>query len=45
MIPREKISADIDTQADAMLGGPKRDVSARSGFRFPARVKEQPARA
>jgi len=45
MFPREKISADFDTLADRLLGGPKRDVSARAGFRFPARVKEQPARA
>jgi len=45
MFPREKISADFDTLADRLLGGPKRDVSARTGFRFPARAKEQPARA
>ena len=45
MFPREKISADFDTLADRLLGGPKREVSARTGFLFPVRSKEQPARA
>jgi pilus assembly protein CpaE len=45
MFPREKITADFDTLADRVLGRQKAEVSGRSGFRFPARVKEQPARA
>jgi len=45
MFPREKITADFDTLADRLLGRQKPEVNGRSGFRFPARVKEQPARA
>ena len=45
MFPREKISADFDTLADRVLGKQKSEGNARSGFRFPARIKENPARA
>ena len=44
MFPREKITADFDTLADRLLGKEKVDGNARSGFRFPSRVKE-PVRA
>ncbi|MEX1170359.1 MAG: AAA family ATPase [Chloroflexota bacterium] len=45
MFPREKISADFDTLADGLLGKQKPEGSVRGGFRFPARIKENPARA
>jgi len=45
MFPREKISADFDSLADRLTGTQKSEGNARAGFRFPARAKEQPARA
>ena len=44
MFPREKITADFDTLADKLIGPPKTEANARSGFRFGSRAKE-PARA
>ena len=45
MFPREQISAEFDALADRLLGGQRPPATVRPGFRFPARVKEQPARA
>lgn len=45
MFPREKITADFDILADRLVGNTKPEDSARSGFRFGSRVKEQPVRA
>jgi pilus assembly protein CpaE len=45
MFPREKISADFDILADKLLGKQKSESGALGGFRFPARVKGNPARA
>jgi pilus assembly protein CpaE len=45
MFPREKISADFDTLADKLLGKQKSESGVLGGFRFPARVKGNPARA
>ena len=45
MFPREKITGDFDILADRVLGRGKAEVNGRTGFRFPVRAKEQPARA
>jgi pilus assembly protein CpaE len=45
MFPREKVTADFDLLADQVLGRRKPETQGRVGFRLPARVKEQPARA
>lgn len=44
MFPREKISADFDALADRVLGKQKSEGDVRGGFRFPARIRENPAR-
>jgi pilus assembly protein CpaE len=44
MFPREKISADFDELADRVLGKQRSVGNVRSGFRFPARIRENPAR-